>query len=298
MANQGGLRATALTDSMKIPTGLQPLIEDGIVDEVVRSLKSGKEANVYIVRCGDRLRCAKVYRDLGQRSFQKRSLYQEGRKVRGSRETRAMLKSTRFGRKEQEHEWKNAEVDALYRLVGAGVRVPKPYGYFSGVLLMELVTDAAGNPAPRLGEVELSPEVAREYHGVLVRQIASMLSLGLIHGDLSEFNVLVAPDGPVIIDLPQAVNAAGNNAAFAMLERDTNNIRSTLGRFAPELLETEFAAEMWDLYEQGELRPQSNLTGVFRRDTAPADPAHVMQVIDDAREEAIRRALARDEQLG
>jgi RIO kinase 1 len=291
-------RKTALTDAMKIPKGLQPLIEDGIVDEVVRSLKSGKEANIYIVRSGAQLRCAKVYRDLAQRSFQRRAQYQEGRKVRGSRETRAMAKSTRFGRKEQEHEWKNAEVDALYRLVEAGLRVPKPFGCFNGVLLMELVTDAQGDPAPRLGEVELSADAAREHHDVLVRQIVGMLSLGLIHGDLSEFNVLLASHGPVIIDLPQVVNAAGNNAAFAMLERDTNNIRSALGRFAPELLATEFAAEMWEIYEQGELRPQSELSGVFRRDDAPADAAGVMRAIDDAREEAIRRTLARDEPVG
>ncbi len=283
---------------MKIPKGLQPLIEDGIVDEVVRALKSGKEANVYLVRSGAQFRCAKVYRDLAQRSFQRRAQYQEGRKVRGSRETRAMAKSTRFGRKEQEHEWKNAEVDALYRLVAGGVRVPKPFGYFNGVLLMELVTDAQGDPAPRLGEIELSPEVAREHHAVLVRQIVIMLSLGLIHGDLSEFNVLLASHGPVIIDLPQVVNAAGNNAAFAMLERDTNNIRSALGRFAPELLETEFAPEMCELYEQGELHPQSELAGVFHRDAAPVDAASVMRAVDEAREEAIRRIQARDEQVG
>jgi RIO kinase 1 len=283
---------------MKIPKGLQPLIEDGIVDEVVRSLKSGKEATVYIVRSGTQLRCAKVYRDMAQRSFQKRAQYQEGRKVRGSRETRAMSKSTSFGRKEQEHEWKNAEVDALYRLVAAGVRVPKPFGYFNGVLLMELVTDAWGEPAPRLGEVDLTPEAARAHHGVMVRQIVQMLSLGLIHGDLSEFNVLMAPDGPVIIDLPQVVNAAGNNAAFAMLERDTNNIRSTLGRFAPELLQTEFAREMWALYQQGELHSHTELTGIHLLDETVADADGVMRVIEDAREEAIRRALAREEQLG
>ena len=279
---------------MKTPKGLQPLIEDGVIDEVIRSLKSGKEATVYVVRCGSQVRCAKVYRDMAQRSFQRRAQYQEGRKVRGSRETRAMGKNTRFGRKEQEHEWKNTEVDALYRLVEAGVRVPKPFGYFNDVLLMELVTDATGEPAPRLGEIDLSPETAREYHGFLVRQIVRMLNIGLIHGDLSEFNVLVAQDGPVIIDLPQVVNAAGNNSARAMLERDTNNIRTTLGRFAPELLTTEYAREMWSLYEQGELRPDSKLTGVFVRDEAPADSTGVMRVIDDAREEAIRRQLGRE----
>jgi RIO kinase 1 len=283
---------------MKTPAGLQPLIDDGIIDEVLRSLKSGKEATVYVVRTGAQVRCAKVYRDMAQRSFQKRAQYQEGRKVRGSRQARAMSKSTRFGRKEQESAWKNAEVDALYKLVAADVRVPKPYGYFNDVLIMELVTDEAGNPAPRLGEVDLSPEIALEYHQFLIRQVVRMLSLGLIHGDLSEFNVLVGPDGPVIIDLPQAVNAAGNNNAFAMLERDVNNIRNTLGRFAPELLETQFAREMWSLFQQGELKAESTLTGVFARDDSQTDPDSVLAVIedarDDAREEALRKALAEE----
>lgn len=279
---------------MKTPPGLQPLIDDGVIDEVLRSLKSGKEATVYLVRAGNQVRCAKVYRDMAQRSFQKRAQYQEGRKVRGSREARAMGRSTRFGKREQESAWKNAEVDALYRLVAAGVRVPKPYGYFNDVLVMELVADAAGDPAPRLGEVELSPELAREYHAVLIRQVVRMLSLGLIHGDLSEFNVLVAPDGPVIIDLPQAVNAAGNNGALAMLERDVNNLRATLGRFAPELLATEYAREMWALFQQGELGPETVLTGVFARDETLADTGGVMLVIDDAREEAVRRQLGRE----
>jgi len=283
---------------MKTPAGLQPLIDDGIIDEVLRSLKSGKEATVYVVRTGAQVRCAKVYRDMAQRSFQKRAQYQEGRKVRGSRQARAMSKSTRFGRKEQESAWKNAEVDALYKLVAADVRVPKPYGYFNDVLIMELVTDAAGNPAPRLGEVDLSPELALEYHQFLIRQVVRMLSLGLIHGDLSEFNVLVGPDGPVIIDLPQAVNAAGNNNAFAMLERDVNNIRNTLGRFAPELLETQFAREMWSIFQQGELKADSQLTGVFARDESQTDPDSVLAVIEDARDEAreaaLRKALAEE----
>ena len=282
---------------MRVPKDLQPLIDDGVIDEVVRSLKSGKEATVYIVRSGTHLRCAKVYRDMAQRSFQRRAQYQEGRKVRGSRETRAMNRSTRFGRREQEQEWKNAEVDALYRLVAADVRVPRPIGYFNDVLLMELVTDAAGDPAPRLGEVELTAELARDYHEFLMRQIARMLSAGLIHGDLSEFNVLLGPDGPVIIDLPQVVNAAGNNAAFAMLERDVNNLRATLGRFAPELLETEFAREIWALYESGELHPDSRLTGIVVRDESPADTSGVIEVIEDAREEAIRRRLGREERV-
>ena len=280
---------------MKTPPALQPLIDDGVIDEVLRSLKSGKEATVYLVRSGTQIRCAKVYRDMTQRSFQKRAQYQEGRKVRGSRQARAMNKSTRFGRKEQEAAWKNTEVDALYKLVAAGVRVPKPYGYFNDTLIMELVTDAAGEPAPRLGEVDLSPETAREYHGFLVQQIVRMLSIGLIHGDLSEFNVLVGPDGPVIIDLPQAVNAAGNNGALAMLERDVNNIRGTLGRFAPELLTTEYAREMWALFEQGELTADAPLTGIFARDETVADADGVLVAVEDARQDAIQRELGRTE---
>jgi RIO kinase 1 len=279
---------------MKTPAALQPLLDDGVIDEVIRSLKSGKEATVYLVRSGTHMRCAKVYRDMAQRSFQRRAQYQEGRKVRGSRQARAMRKSTRFGRREQEAAWKNAEVDALYKLVAAGVRVPQPYGYFSDTLIMELVTDAAGDPAPRLGEVDLTPETAREHHRFLMQQIVRMLSIGLIHGDLSEFNVLLGSDGPVIIDLPQVVNAAGNNGALAMLERDVNNIRSTLGRFAPELLATEFAREMWAKYDQGDLTAELQLTGVFTRDESAVDADGVLLAVEDAREEALRRELGRE----
>jgi RIO kinase 1 len=279
---------------MKTPDGLQSLIDDGVIDEVLRPLKSGKEATVYLVRSGTSTRCAKVYRNMAQRSFQKRTQYQEGRKVRGSRQARAMAKSTQFGRKAQEAAWKNAEVDALYQLTAAGVRVPRPFGYFDGVLIMELVAGPDGEPAPRLGEVDLAPDTAREYHGVLIRQVVRMLSLGLIHGDLSEFNVLLGPDGPVIIDLPQAVNAAGNNAAREMLARDVNNLRETLGRFAPELLDTQFAAEIWALFEQGLLLPETELTGIHDVEEAAADTDLVMLVIDDAREDALQRELHRD----
>ena len=279
---------------MKTPPGLQALIDDGVIDEVLRPLKSGKEASVYVVRSGDQVRCAKVYKDMGQRSFQQRVQYQEGRKVRGSRQARAMGKASKFGRKEAEEAWKNAEVDALYQLVAAGVRVPQPHGYFNGVLVMELVTDEDGFSAPRLGEVELSAETAREYHGVLIRQIALMLCQGLIHGDLSEYNVLVAPDGPVIIDLPQVVSAAGNNSARTMLRRDVGNITISLSRFAPELLDTYYAEEMWALFEQGELRPDSVLTGHFEFDDSAVDVDSVMQSIIDAREEAIIRQQGRE----
>jgi RIO kinase 1 len=280
---------------MKTPPALQPLIDDGIIDEVIRSLKSGKEATVYIVRSGTEHRCAKVYRDMAQRSFQQRSQYQEGRKVRGSRQARAIGKKTRYGRKEAESAWKNAEVSALYQLTAAGVRVPRPYGYFNGVLIMELITDAQGHSAPRLGEVELTAQQAGEYHGFLIQQVVRMLCVGLIHGDLSQYNVLVGSDGPVIIDLPQAVNATGNNSALPMLERDVNNLRSALGKFAPHLLETDFAMEMWALFEKGELRPDSILTGRFIRDDSAADLNRVMTAIDEAREEAVRRQRGRDE---
>ncbi|MEO5626207.1 MAG: PA4780 family RIO1-like protein kinase [Dokdonella sp.] len=279
---------------MKTPQGLLALIDDGIIDEVIRPLKSGKEASVYVVRSGKDVRCAKVYKDMRQRSFQARAQYQEGRKVRGSRESRAIAKSTRYGRKEQETAWKNTEVDALYRLDAAGVRVPKPYGFFNGVLVMELVTDSEGYSAPRLGEVELTPEVARTYHAFMIGQIVRMLCAGLIHGDLSEYNVLVGPDGPVIIDLPQAVDAAGNNGALAMLERDVGNISASLGRFAPELIATDYALEMWALFQEGELRPDSVLTGMFVRSEAPADVDAVMDAINDARAEALIRQQGRE----
>ena len=280
---------------MKTPHALQPLIDDGIIDEVIRSLKSGKEATVYIVRSGSEQRCAKVYRDMAQRSFQQRSQYQEGRKVRGSRETRAIGKKTRYGRKEEKGAWKNAEVAALYLLTSAGIRVPRPFGYFNGVLVMELITDAAGHSAPRLGEVALSAQQACEYHEFLIRQVVRMLCVGVIHGDLSAYNVLVGNDGPVIIDLPQAVSASGNNSAFALLQRDVNNIRSTLGQFSPKLLETDFAHEIWALFEKGELRPDSKLTGLFLHNDAAADVNRIVAAIDDARDEALRRQRGREE---
>jgi RIO kinase 1 len=275
---------------MKIPKGLQPLIDDGIIDHVVRRLKSGKEASVYLVASGPKVRCAKVYKEAEQRGFHKLAHYQEGRKVRGSRDARAMGKGGRYGRSVQEAEWKNAEVDALYRLAAAGVRVPKPYGVFDGVLLMDVVCDADGNPAPRLNDVELAADDARRWHAFMIAEIVRMLCAGLIHGDLSEFNVLLDPDGPVIIDLPQAVNAAGNNNAFRMLERDVNNMREAFGRAAPELLATEYAHEIWKLYEAGELSPESPLTGRFEHDRGEVDVAAVLTVIED------ERALAEERQ--
>ena len=281
---------------MKTPKRLQPLVDDGLIDEVLMQLMSGKEAQVYIVRCGDDTRCAKVFKEAKQRSSKQAVQYQEGRKERNSRRARAMAKKTRYGQKEQEQAWLTAEVDALYRLAAAEVRVPKPYGFVDGVLLMEMITDAEGDVAPRLDDVTLTEEQALRYHAKVIQDVVRMLCAGLIHGDLSEFNVLVDADGPVIIDLPQAVDAAGNNSAAAMLERDVNNMRAYFGRFAPELLATHYGKEMWALYEAGKLHPDSQLTGHFEFDDHIANVDELMEVIDDVKEEeAERQARLRDD---
>jgi RIO kinase 1 len=277
---------------MKTPKNLEPLIRDGVIDEVIRALKSGKEASVYVVAVGDDVRCAKVYKEAAQRSFKHQAQYQEGRKVRNSRRARAMEKGSSYGRKEQESVWQNAEVDALYRLAAAEVRVPKPYGCYDGVLIMELVVDADGSAAPRLNDVEFSAEQARAYHAFMIQQIVRMLCAGVIHGDLSEFNVLVDAGGPVIIDLPQAVDAAGNNNAQRMLERDVDNMAAYFGRFAPERLQAEFGKEMWELYEAGELRPETVLTGHFQHDERAADVRGVLREIEAVRREEERRQAA------
>ena len=274
---------------MKTPKSLESLVRDGLVDEVMRPLKSGKEAAVFVVRSEGEIRCAKVYKEANKRGFHKQALYQEGRKVRNSRQARAMEKNTRFGRQQQEEVWQNAEVDALYRLAAAGVRVPKPFNFVEGVLLMELVTDADGAVAPRLNDLELSKEQALEFHDLLIKEVVRMLCAGIVHGDLSEFNILVDSVGPVIIDLPQAVDAAANNNAARMLERDVNNLAAYFGRFAPELLSTSYGKEIWKIYQSGDLTPEVKLTGQFKGSTKKADVSSIMREINDARDEAIRR---------
>lgn len=279
---------------MKTPQRLQSLLEEGLIDSVVRQLMSGKEAMVYVVRCGDDTRCAKVYKDATERSFRQAVDYTENRKVKNTRQARAMAKGTRFGRQATEAAWQSAEVDALYRLAAAGVRVPKPHNFCDGVLLMELVTDEHGDAAPRLNDVEFTAEDARLHHATLLTEVVRMLCAGVVHGDLSEFNILLGVTdgrpGPVIIDLPQAVDAAGNNHAGRMLLRDVANLRGFFGRFAPELLQTDFGSEIWDLYQRGVLQPETALTGHFAHKTGPVNLGAVMGEIDDARaEEAARR---------
>ena len=277
--------------AMKAPARLQTLIDEGLIDTVLRQLMSGKEAMVYVVRCGDETRCAKVYKEATHRSFRQAVDYTENRKVKNTRQARAMAKGTRFGREAQEAAWQSAEVDALYRLAAAGVRVPKPYNFFEGVLLMELVTDAFGAAAPRLNDVAFTPEQARAHHAALLVEVVRMLCAGVVHGDLSEFNVLLAADGPVIIDLPQAVDAAGNNHAKRMLLRDVDNLRGFFGRVAPELLATHYGAEIWSLYERGVLTPEVALTGRFARKAGKVDLGGVLREIDDARDEEAARRL-------
>ncbi len=279
---------------MKTPKRLEPLLEEGVIDGVVRQLMSGKEAMVFVVRSGGEVRCAKVYKEAEKRSFRQAVDYTENRKTRNSRQARAMAKGSRYGRESQERAWQSAEVDALHRLARAGVRVPKPYNFHEGVLLMELVTDAQGNAAPRLNDVELTSGEARDFHDRLIGEVVRMLCAGVIHGDLSEFNVLAGPDGPVIIDLPQAVDAAGNNHASAMLERDVSNLRNFFGRFAPEILATDYGGEIWALYRSGALTPETALTGRFIREEKAVDLDGVVREIGDAEREEAARLMRRE----
>ena len=278
---------------MKTPKRIEPLVQDGLVDEVIRQLMSGKEASVYVVRCGEDIRCAKVYKEAIKRSFRQSTDYTEGRKVKNSRRARAMEKGTRYGRKAQEESWQNTEVDTLYRLAAAGVCVPKPYNFHEGVLLMDLVTDSNDNAAPRLNDLVLNAELSREYHRILVTQVVRMLCAGIIHGDLSEFNVLVDGTGPVIIDLPQAIDAAANNQACKMLLRDVENLAIYFGQFAPELLATSYGMEIWSLYQSGQLHPKSILTGCFEFVEKSVNINSILREINDTLKEEEARKLNR-----
>ncbi len=279
---------------MKIPKTLEPLVQDGLIDAVIRPLKSGKEAAVYVVQSEGVIRCAKVYKEVNKRGFHHQVLYREGRSVRNSRQARAMAKGTRYGRQEQEQVWQNAEVTALYQLTAIGVRVPQPYHFIDGVLLMELIVDAEGEVAPRLSDLDLTPEQARSYHHQLIQEVANMLCNGMIHGDLSEFNVLIDAQGPVIIDLPQVIDAAANNHAAQFLARDVTHLATYFGQFAPELRTTHYAQELWHLYQSGELTPTTALTGQYKKQQQTADLNSILREINDARDEALRRAQLRE----
>jgi RIO kinase 1 len=276
---------------MKPNKRMQALIDEGLIDTVVRQLMSGKEAMVFVVRSGDETICAKVYKEATHRSFRQAVDYTENRKVKNTRQARAMAKGSKFGRQSQEAAWQSAEVDALYRLAAAGVRVPKPFNFHDGVLLMELVVDENGDAAPRLNDVLFTREQALQHHASLLIEVVRMLCAGVVHGDLSEFNILLAADGPVIIDLPQAVDAAGNNHASRMLLRDVGNLRNFFGQFAPELKKTEYGPEIWQLFERGLLTPETLLTGKFDHSTAPVDLVDIMREIEDAMLEEKARLL-------
>jgi RIO kinase 1 len=280
---------------MKVPKRLAPLLEEGLIDEVIGQLMSGKEATIYVVRSGDDTRCAKVYKDAKQRSFRQASSYRDGRKVKNSRQARAMEKGSRYGRQMQEESWQNAEVDALFLLANAGVRVPQPYICTDGVLLMELIVDENGDVAPRLNDVAFTETSALDLHARLLTEVVRMLCAGVIHGDLSEYNILLAPDGPVIIDLPQAVNASGNNEAPAMLKRDVDNLALFFGQFAPQLLTTDYGKEIWTLFEAGALNVDLKLTGVVALDTTPVDMDGLMQELEDTRLEEEARVRYENE---
>ncbi|HET9121886.1 MAG TPA: PA4780 family RIO1-like protein kinase [Acidiferrobacteraceae bacterium] len=275
---------------MKIPKRLQPLLEDGLIDAVLRPLKSGKEAAIFVVSAGGDIRCAKVYKDVTQRGFHKAALYQEGRVVRNTRRARAMENGTRYGRREQEDAWQTTEVRALHRLADAGVRVPRPYNFLDGVLLMELIVDGRGNAAPRLADLDLSEAEAIRCHRALMTEVARMLCAGVVHGDLSEYNILMDAEGqPVIIDLPQTIDASANNNAPALFIRDIDHLAQYFGRFAPALTDTDYGREIWALYKSGSLRPDTTLTGHYRADTNTVDVSAIMREIDAAREEELAR---------
>ncbi len=265
---------------MKIPKRIEPLVEEGLVDSVICQLMSGKEAMVYVVRCGSDIRCAKVYKETNKRNFRQSISYTEGRRVRSSRRARAMQRRSDFGRMAQKEAWQSTEVDTMSHLATVGVQTPKYYNFFEGVLLMELITDSDGNVAPRLNDLILTAELARTYHDFLIGQIVRMLCHGIVHGDLSEYNVLVGNQGPVIIDFPQAIFAASNNSTQRILKRDIDNVTAYLSRFAPELACTDYGSEIWSLYQRGKLHLEAKLTGNTREKIKPVDVSSILNAVN------------------
>jgi RIO kinase 1 len=280
---------------MRVPDALQPLLDQGVIEEVVRPLMSGKEAAVYLVVSEGELCVAKLYKDADHRSFKHRAAYTEGRRVRNSRSRRAMAKRSKFGREQVEAAWRTAEVDMIHRLQSAGVRVPEPYAFIEGVLVMELVADPHGNPAPRLTDVEFSSDEAWDLFHILLKEVQKMLCAGVVHGDLSDFNVLLAADGPVIIDFPQAIDAAHNRNARQMLVRDVYNLTRFLARYCGKLRKRRYqgyGTEMWTLYERGELTPETTLTGKKPKPTHTADAMSLLEEIEAIQAESRKRREA------
>jgi len=265
---------------MKIPKRIEPLKEEGLVDSVICQLMSGKEAMIYVVRSGDDIRCAKVYKESNRRNFHQSSSYTEGRKTRNSRRARAIDKGSRYGRSMQEEAWQSTEVDMLCRLAASGISVPKFYNFFAGVLLMELITDSDGDAAPRLSNVILTRELALQYFHDLLNQAVRMLCVGIIHGDLSHYNILLGCTGPVIMDLPQAITADKNNGAARLFKRDINNLTTYFSRYVPELSDTDYGSEIWFNYKHNKLRPEMALSGKAVADNKPVNVDGVLHAIN------------------
>ncbi len=277
---------------MNVPEPLLPLYDDGFILSVTRPLMSGKEASVYLVETREGQCVAKVYKDAKNRSFRQRADYTEGRQVRNSRQQRAMAKGSKYGKALIETEWQQAEVSALYRLHEAGVRVPTPFHYSDNVLLMELITDEHGQPAPRLWDIQIPRVEVHELQKYLVRQCVRMLCAGMVHGDLSEYNILMSAYGPVIIDLPQATDAAHNRNSERLFLRDIQNLKNYLSRFDSGLRNTQYGKEIWALYESGQLHPESHLTGRYKRKSRRGNTESVIAEIQAAAAEAHARPLS------
>jgi RIO kinase 1 len=277
---------------MRMPDALSSLVDEGIIEEVLRPLMSGKEAQIYLVVAGGKQCVAKIYKEAQNRTFKHRANYTEGRKVRNSRDQRAIDKRSKHGRGQDEAAWRSTEVDMIYRLQAAGVRVPAPYQFIDGVLVMELVTGANGEPAPRLGEVDFTAEQATAVHERLLREVVRMLCAGVVHGDLSDFNVLMGTDGPVIIDLPQAVDPSKNQNARKLLLRDVDNLQRFLSRFVPSARRAPYAEEMWSLYERNQLTPETVLRGQYQASQKKADTGALLELIGEVNEDERRRLAA------
>ncbi|HAT09639.1 MAG TPA: serine protein kinase RIO [Planctomycetes bacterium] len=278
---------------MLIPDRLRSMIDDGFVRRIIRPLKSGKEAEVFVVETEDGICAAKVYKEAHRRNFRQRQDYVEGRRSGDTRRDRAIDSGSRFGQAQREAAWQTAESDTMRRLNAAGIRIPRLRQLGDGVLLMDLVTGADGDPAPQLATQHYQRDEAKHWHYQLVHEVSRMLCAGVVHGDLSEYNILHATNGPVIIDFPQATDAARNSNAKRLLLRDVNNLTRFFSRFAPELRRSEYGQEMWLLHEQTALKPDTRLTGRYTAARGAVDAQIVLREIEAAKRDAAKRAEIR-----